>query len=406
VPPDVRADTPILHVDLDAFFAAVEQLDDPRLRGKPVVVGGLGHRGVVSTASYEARPYGVHSAMPMTRARSACPHAVFLSPRMSRYVEKSQQVMAILGDVTPLVEQLSVDEAFLDVSGARRLMGAPVDIAALVRRRIHEGTGLTASVGVASTKFLAKLASELSKPDGLLAVPAGEERAFLAPLPVTRLWGVGPATLRKLDRMALRTIGDIAAIGGDVLERALGPSLGAHLHALARNEDPRAVVPERDAKSIGAEETFDEDLRTRHACERELVRLTDRVCARLRSAHLTTRTITLKIRFGDFETRTRARTLTDATDVSTVVLETARELLDEFDPARGIRLLGVSCSRLDEGVSGAQSMLALDDDSTMQHERTERRAAVERAVDVVRERFGLRAVGPATLVEPDRRVDE
>jgi DNA polymerase-4 len=406
VPPDVRADTPILHVDLDAFFAAVEQLDDPRLRGKPVVVGGLGHRGVVSTASYEARPYGVHSAMPMTRARSACPDAVFLSPRMSRYVEKSQEVMAILGDVTPLVEQLSVDEAFLDVSGARRLMGAPVDIAALVRWRIHDLTGLTASVGVASTKFLAKLASELAKPDGLLAVRAGEERAFLAPLPVSRLWGVGPSTLRKLDRMALRTIGDIAAIDGEVLERALGSSLGAHLHALARNDDPRAVVPERDAKSIGAEETFDKDLRTRHACERELVRLTDRMCARLRRAHLTARTITLKIRFGNFETRTRARTLSEPTDVSTVVLETARELLEEFDLARGIRLLGVSCSRLDEAVTAAQSMLALDDDSSVQHERTERRAAVERAVDVVRERFGPRAVGPATLVEPDRRVGE
>ncbi len=406
MPPDVRADTPILHVDLDAFFAAVEQLDDPKLRGKPVVVGGLGHRGVVSTASYEARPYGVHSAMPMTRARRACPHAVFLSPRMARYVEKSGQVMAILGEVTPLVEQLSVDEAFLDVSGARRLIGAPVDVAELVRRRVHDATGLTASVGVASTKFLAKLASELAKPDGLLAVPAGDERAFLAPLPVSRLWGVGPATLHKLERMSLRTIGDIAAIDGDVLERALGASLGAHLHALACNDDPRAVVPDRDAKSIGAEETFDEDLRTRHACERELVRLTDRMCARLRGAHLTTRTITLKIRFGDFETRTRARTLPEPTDVSTVVLETARELLDEFDPGRGIRLLGVSCSRLGDGVPEAQSMLALDDDATVQHERTERRAAVERAVDVVRERFGLRAVGPATLVEPDRRAGE
>jgi DNA polymerase-4 len=404
--PDVRAEASILHVDLDAFFAAVEQLDDPRLRGKPVVVGGLGPRGVVSTASYEARPYGVHSAMPMARARHACPHAAFLSPRMSRYVEKSEEVMAILGDVTPLVEQLSVDEAFLDVSGARRLMGAPADVAALVRSRIHAGTGLTASIGVASTKFLAKLASELAKPDGLLAVPAGGERAFLAPLPVSRLWGVGPATLRKLDRMGFRTIGDIAAIDADMLERTLGPSLGAHLHALARNHDPRAVVPEHDAKSIGAEETFDNDLRTRHACERALVRLTDRMCARLRRAHMTARTITLKIRFGDFETRTRARTLTEPTDVSTVVLETARELLDEFDPARGIRLLGVSCSRLDEGVPEAQSMLALDDDITVQHERTERRAAVERAVDVVRERFGLRAVGPATLVEPDRRADE
>ncbi len=302
--PDVRVETPILHVDLDAFFAAVEQLDDPRLRGKPVIVGGLGNRGVVSTASYEARPYGVHSAMPMARARSACPHAIFRSPRMSRYVEKSQEVMAILGDVTPLVEQLSVDEAFLDVAGAGRLLGTPVDVATLVRRRIHDEAGLTASIGVASTKFLAKLASELAKPDGLLAVPAGDERAFLAPLPVWRLWGVGPATLRKLERMGLRTIGEISAVDRDLLEHALGSSLGAHLHALACNEDPRVVVPERDAKSIGAEETFGNDLKTRAACERELVRLTDRVCSRLRSAHLTTRTITLKIRFGDFETRT------------------------------------------------------------------------------------------------------
>ena len=403
---DVRAGAPVLHVDLDAFFAAVEQLDDPSLRGKPVIVGGLGNRGVVSTASYEARPYGVNSAMPMARARKACPHAVFLSPRMSRYAEKSREVMAILGDVTPLVEQLSVDEAFLDVAGARRLIGAPVEVAALIRRRIHEEAGLTASVGVASTKFLAKLASELAKPDGLLEVPAGEERAFLAPLPVTRLWGVGPATLRKLERIGLRTIGDVAAIDGAVLEHALGVSLGAHLHALALNDDPRAVVPERDTKSIGAEETFGKDLRTRRACERELVRLADRVCARLRQAHLTTRTITLKIRFGDFETRTRAHTLTERTDVSTLVLETARALLAEFDPARGIRLLGVSCSHLDGSTPVAQTMLALDDDANEQHERTERRAAVERVVDIVRERFGNRAVGPAALVEPAGRDGE
>jgi DNA polymerase-4 len=404
---DVRAGAPVLHVDLDAFFAAVEQLDDPSLRGKPVIVGGLRNRGVVSTASYEARPFGVHSAMPMARARRACPHAVFLSPRMARYTEKSREVMAILGDVTPLVEQLSVDEAFLDVAGARRLIGPPIEVAALIRTRIHDEAGLTASVGAASTKFLAKLASELAKPDGLLEVPAGEEHAFLAPLPVTRLWGVGPATFRKLERMGLRTIGDVAAVDGAVLEHALGVSLGAHLHALAHNDDPRAVVPERDAKSIGAEETFGNDLRTRRACERELVRLTDRVCARLRQAHLTTRTITLKVRFGDFETRTRGHTLSDRTDVSTVVLETARALLGEFDDlSRGIRLLGVSCSHLDASMPVTQTMLALDDDANEQQERTERRAAVERAVDVVRERFGNRAVGPATLVEPARRDGE
>ena len=393
----------ILHVDLDAFYAAVEQLDDPALRGQPVIVGGLGNRGVVSTASYEARPFGVHSAMPMSRARKACPHAVFRAPRMGRYVEKSRQVMAILDDVTPLVEQLSVDEAFLDVSGARRRIGTPVEIAGLIRERIHAEAGLAASVGVASTKFLAKLGSELAKPDGLLEVPAGEERAFLAPLPVSRLWGVGPATLTKLDRMGLRTIGDIAAVDEAVLTRALGASLGAHLAALARNDDSRAVVPDRDAKSIGAEETFGRDLRTTHECARELLRVTDRVCERLRHAGLTARTITLKVRFGDFETRTRARTLPAPTDVSTVVLATARELLDEFDVTRGIRLLGVSCAQFDGAEAGvSQPMLALDDPGGVEHERTERRAAVERAVEGVRNRFGSSAVRPAALVETDR----
>ncbi len=254
-------DTPsVLHVDLDAFYAAVEVLDDPSLRGKPVVVGGLGNRGVVSTASYEARAYGVHSAMPMMRARRACPHAVFLPVRMHRYSEKSREVMAILADVSPLVEQLSVDEAFVDVAGAWRRLGAPERIAQLIRARIKNETGLNASVGAATTKFLAKLTSDLAKPDGLIVVPPGEERAFLAPLPVTRLWGVGPATYKKLDRMGLRTIGDVAALDDDVLAHALGPSLGAHLHSLARNADARDVVPHRDAKSIGAEETFPVDL--------------------------------------------------------------------------------------------------------------------------------------------------
>jgi DNA polymerase-4 len=392
----------ILHVDLDAFYAAVEQLDDPSLRGRPVVVGGLGKRGVVSTASYEARPFGVHSAMPMARARKACPYAVFLAPRMKRYDEKSREVMAILDDVTPLVEQLSVDEAFLDVSGARRRIGPPVEVARLIRRRIQIEAGLSASVGVASTKFLAKLGSELAKPDGLLEIPAGEERAFLAPLPVSRLWGVGPATLTKLDRMGLRKIGDIAAVDEAVLTRALGASLGAHLAALARNDDPRVVVPERDAKSIGAEETYGDDLRTRDACARELLRLTDRVCERLRHAGLTARTITLKIRFADFETRTRARTLATPTDVSTVVLATARELLEEFDVMRGIRLLGVSCAQFGDAEPDiVQPTLALDDDAGVEQERTERRAAVERAVDGVRGRFGSGAVRPAALVEPD-----
>ena len=394
-----RADAAILHVDLDAFFASVEQLDDPSLRGRPVIVGGLGARGVVSAASYEARRFGVHSAMPMGRARSACPSGVFLSPRFERYSALSREVMAILESVTPLVEQLSIDEAFLDVRGARRLLGTGAEIGAVIRTRVHAETGLIASVGVASTKFLAKLASDLAKPDGMLVVEPGSERDFLAPLPVTRLWGVGPATFTRLERMAVGTIGELAALPESALTAALGASLGSRLHALAHNDDPRAVVPEREAKSIGAEETFAVDLRSRAACDHELVRIVDRVGTRVRRAQLAARTVTLKIRNGDFETRTRARTLPAATDVSTVILATVRELLEDVDCSRGVRLLGVSLSQLGEP-GPTQGMLALDDVGSTDHERVERRAAVEHAVDEVRDRFGSLAVGPASLVEP------
>jgi len=400
----VRDAATILHVDLDAFFAAVEQLDHPELRGVPVIVGGLGDRGVVSTASYEARTYGVHSAMPMARARRACPKAVFLSPRMARYSEVSHEVMDLLRSTTPLVEQLSIDEAFLDVTGARRLLGEPPVVAERIRARLRSEIGLAASIGVATTKFLAKLASELAKPDGMLVIEPGTEQAFLAPLPVSRLWGVGPATLTKLERMGLRTIGDIAMIDEAVLAGTLGAGLGRHLHALARNDDARSVTPERDAKSIGAEQTFSVDLHDRADCRRELVRLTDRVSARLRGAGLVASTVTLKIRFGNFETRTRARTLAEATDVSTTVLAVAHELLDEFDVRRGVRLLGVALSHLD-ATRARQSVLGLEGDGEVtQRLRVERRSAVERAVDEVRERFGARAVGPATLV--DRAVKE
>ena len=358
-----------------------------RCAAAPVIVGGLGGRGVVSAASYEARRFGVHSAMPMGRARSACPTAAFLSPRFERYSMKSREVMEILESVTPLVEQMSIDEAFLDVSGARRLLGTGTEIAAFVRGRVRSEAGLIASVGVATTKFLAKLASDLAKPNGMLAVEPGTEREFLAPLPVTRLWGVGPATLQRLERMAVHTIGELAALPESSLTAALGNSLGTRLHALATNVDPRAVVPEREAKSIGAEETYAVDLRGRAACERELVRIVDRVSARLRRAQLGARTVTLKVRFEDFETRTRAHTIPTATDVSTVFLATARELLEELDCSRGVRLLGVSLSQL-ESPGPAQGVFALDEAGSSAHARVERRAAVEHAVDAVRDRFG------------------
>ena len=412
-----RSETTILHVDLDAFFASVEQLDFPELRGQPVIVGGLGMRGVVSTASYEARKYGVHSAMPMARARKACPNGRYRSPRMARYVEKSQEVMAVLESVTPLVEPLSIDEAFLDVAGARRLYGEPVTIAHLIRTRVADETGLTISIGAASTKFLAKLGSDLAKPDGLLVVPVGTEKEFLAPLPTSRLWGVGPQTRKKLDRMGIRTIGDIAQLDEAVLVNALGAALGRHVHALANNDDPRPVVTGREAKSIGAEETFATDLRTRAECERELVRLTDRACARLRPAGLAARTITLKIRFADFETKTRARTLAEATNVGPVILDAARELMSEFDLSRGVRLLGVSFSQLGD-VPAIQATLDLtgggltgpgDTDARFadgQRERSDRHLAVERAMDEARDRFGARAVRPAALIDPAPREQD
>jgi DNA polymerase-4 len=404
-----RSETTILHVDLDAFFASVEQLDVPELRGKPVIVGGLGLRGVVSTASYEARVYGVRSAMPMARARKACPNGIYRSPRMDRYVEKSQEVMAVLESVTPLVEQLSIDEAFLDVAGARRLYGDPVTIAQLIRTRVADETGLTISVGAASTKFLAKLSSDLAKPDGMLVVPVGTEREFLAPLPTSRLWGVGPQTRKKLDRMGLRTVGDVAQLDESVLVNALGPAHGRHIHALANNDDPRLVVTGREAKSIGAEETFATDLRTLEQCERELVRLTDRACARLRPAGLAARTITLKIRFADFETKTRARTLSEPTSVGPVILDTVRELLSEFDVHRGVRLLGVSLSQLGEAPA-VQPTLDLTGDGVetgvRERERSDRHLAVERAMDEARDRFGARAVRPAALIDPAPREQD
>jgi len=397
VPRPSTGDASILHVDLDAFYASVEQLDDPTLRGRPVVVGGLGGRGVVAAASYEAREFGVRSAMPMARARRACPQAAFVAPRFDRYTEKSREVMAILKSFTPLVEQLSIDEAFLDVRGAHRLLGSGVDIAHALRAQVLGDTGLVASVGVATTKFLAKLASDLSKPDGLLAVAPGTEEAFLAPLPVSRLWGVGPATRKRLERMSVSTIGEVAALPESALTAALGSSLGQKLRALARNDDPRPVVPDREAKSIGAEETFTVDLNTREACDHELVRIVDRVAARLHDAGLEARTVTLKFRYANFETKTRARTLPAATVLASEFLATARELIDAVDCARGVRLLGVSLSQL-APVAAVQGTLDLDDPAAADDAQRRRRADVERAVDAVRDRFGARSVGPASVV--------
>jgi DNA polymerase-4 len=392
----VRDSASILHVDLDAFYASVEQLLDPTLRGRPVVVGGLGRRGVVAAASYEARPYGVQSAMPMAHARRACPHAVFLAPRFSEYERFSAQVMEILRSVTPLVEPISLDEAFLDVAGARRRLGDGPTIARFAREQIKHDTGLVASVGVATTKFLAKIASDLSKPDGLLVVEPGTEDTFLHPLPLGRLWGVGPATLARLESLGARTVGDVARLPEETLATALGHAHGSHLAQLARNLDPRDVTPDHATKSIGNEETFPHDVRSRLDLEREILRLADRVAGRLRHAGLEARTIMLKVRFADFRTITRSRTEPEPTALSSDITTIARGLLALVDVTPGVRLLGVSASQL-VPMSEHQGVLDLGIDDT--HDVRARRVALEDAMDAVRARFGADAVGAGSLVE-------
>lgn len=384
----------ILHLDLDAFFASVEQRDRPELRGRPVIVGGLGHRGVVAAASYEARRFDVHSAMPTARARRACPDGVFLAPRFDAYVEASREVMAILRSATPLVEPLSLDEAFLDVAGARRRAGSAAEIGAALRARIRAEVGLTASVGAASTKLLAKLASEEAKPDGLRVVEPGAELAFLHPLPVARLWGVGPATRRRLTDLGVTTVGELAAIDPAHLVARLGRAAGTHLHALAQNRDDRAVDPNRTRKSVGHEETFATDRRDRAGLERELVRMAERVAQRLRDAHVAARTVAIKVRYPDFRTITRSHTGAEPTDLAAEIATRARDLLVDVDVEAGVRLLGITAQQLVEGAA-VQERLPLDGDGDAAGgEGRARRRALADAVDEVRQRFGDGVVSP------------
>ncbi len=404
----VRDAPSILHVDLDAFYASVEQREDPSLRGRPVIVGGLGSRGVVAAASYEARTFGVHSAVPMARARRACPDGVFLAPRFDLYQDVSRDVMRILRSFTPLVEPISLDEAFLDVEGARRLHGSGPEIARSIRAELLVETDLTASVGVATTKLLAKLASDLSKPDGLLVVAPGHELDFLHPLDVGLLWGVGPATRRRLEPLGVHTIGDLAAVPEAMLISRLGQAAGRHLHSLAWNRDERPVVSEQVARSVGHEETFPTDVTDRAALEQEIGRLADPVASRLRAAARVARTVQLKVRYADFRTITRSRTLATPTDLAADVARVARELFDSVPIGDGVRLLGISAQQLDEVPTGVQAPLFGEDtpvgtadqpggaDST----GSQRQAAVERSIDAVRARFGRHAVGagvPHTL---------
>ena len=390
----------ILHVDLDAFYASVEVLVDPSLAGKPLIVGGTGARGVVASASYEARAYGVRSAMPTGQARRLCPQAVFVPGRYGLYSEYSQRLHAVFKSVTPLVEGIALDEAFLDVAGARRLLGSPVEIAWTLRRRVHEELGLWVSVGVASVKMVAKLASEAAKPRasragvqpgaGVFVVPEGGELDFLWPQPARALWGVGPATYRRLERFGVATIGDLARLPVETVVGAVGEAVGRHLHDLAWARDPRRVEPERDSKSIGHEETYAVDHHDRATLAVEVVRLADGVAARLRSAGLAGRTVTLKIRFADFRTITRSRTVKAPLADGPGVAKVAQALLADVDPAPGVRLLGVSASNL---VEGPATQLALVDAGLGGDG-----IRVAQAVEDVRRRYGEAAVGPAALL--------
>ena len=392
----------ILHVDMDAFFVSVELLDQPELRGKPVIVGGSGDRGVVAAASYEARSFGVHSAMPSVRARRLCPHAVFLHGRYDRYVEVSNAVMAIFKSFTPLVEPISLDEAFLDVRGARRLHGPAPAIAHEIRRRVQAEQGLTCSVGVAPTKFVAKLASEAAKPNasvagpqpglGVKVVEPDAVLAFLHPLPVQALWGVGPATLARLERLGIKTVGDLARMSASVVAGAIGNASGAHLSALANGIDPRAVEPERKAKSISHEETFSTDQHDRAVLEREVVRFADAIAARLRGHEVAGRTISIKVRFHDFRTITRAATLASPTDAATDIAREAKALLAQVDLGAGVRLLGVSVSGLTED---ATRQLSFEDTTAPAW------GDANKAIDEIRARFGATAIGPAVIAGRD-----
>ena len=384
----------ILHVDMDAFYASVELVTRPELRGKPVIVGG-GQRGVVLSATYEARAMGVHSAMPMSRARRVAPDAIVIEPHHERYAEVSAGVMAIFSSITPLVEPLSLDEAFLDVSGALRRLGSPTSIAELIRARVYDEQRITCSVGVAPTKFIAKLGSTQAKPDGLLVIPAEQVVAFLHPLPVAALWGVGERTEERLVSLGLRTVGDIAHTPVDTLIRALGQASGQRLHDLAWGRDEREVVPDAAEKSIGNEETFARDIDDPEVIAREILRLAQKVAARARSHGVLGRTVVLKIRFADFTTITRSRTLDAPTDVGQVVYDTANDLYAALRLQRArIRLVGVRLEGLVD-LEGTSEQLLFDDGLTASP--VDRRAA-EVAADRLRERYGHDVVRPARLV--------
>lgn len=388
----VPGEASILHADVDAFFASVEQRDDPRLRGRPVIVGS----GVVMTASYEARAFGVRGAMGGAQARRLCPHAVVVEPRFSAYVAASRAVFEVFERAAPVVEALSMEEAFLDVSGLGRISGSPTEIAVRLRRDVRERVGLSITVGVARTKALAKVASGVAKPDGLLVVPPERERDFLHPLAVERLWGVGPATARKLHERGITTVGELARLTETGLVSIIGRAAGRHVHALAHNRDPRRVRSGRRRRSVGSQCALGRSSRSPAALDGVVVGLVDRVARRMRAAGRIGRTVVLRLRFGDFSRATRSRTISQATAATGTILVTARGLLAAAMPTierRGVTLLGITVTNLEAG-AGVQLELPLEHPD---------RIALDAALDEVRARFGSAALTRAALLHRGSR---
>ena len=407
---EMTTDRSILHIDMDAFYVSVELLRHPELKGLPVVVGGTGGRGVVAAASYEARRYGIHSAISSAVARKLCPDAVFIAPDISHYVEYSQQLHTIFESFTPLVEQISIDEAFLDVTGAATLMGDAVSIAWALRERVFSETQLTCSVGVAPNKFLAKLASEHAKPRAMTGgvqrgfqvfeVKRGSESEFLLPLPVQSLWGVGPATLAKLEAIGVRIVSDLAELDVDIVCAAVGEVNGRHLHSLARGIDDRAVEPERIAKSIGHEETFSTDLTTHEELRAQLVRLCDAVARRTRDAGVAAGTLLLKVKFSSFESVTRSVTPTVPLTTGPSMVAALEPLLAMLDYAQGVRLLGVHAQKLTGQSEGIPRLF--DDGGETPEDIEEQWKPASKAVDQIVDRFGAGMIGPVSSLNTKR----
>jgi DNA polymerase-4 len=384
----------ILHIDMDAFFALVEVRENPSLAGKQVIVGYDGNRGVVLSATYEARKLGVHSAMPMSRALRLAPNAIVVEPDHEKYSEVSENVMAIFESITPLVQPLSVDEAFLDISGAQKLMGTPSQIGEVIRARVSDEQGITCSVGVASTMFVAKLATNFAKPDGLHVVPADKVIEFLHPLPIGALWGVGEKTAEQLSRLGLVNVSDIANTPVKTLARVIGQAAAEHLYELSWGRDPRVVTPNQAEKSIGAERTFESDMDDPEEVLAQILDLSNKVAKRLRSANYFSRTITIKVRFADFTSVTRSKSLPASTDLATDIYATSKSLFEAMNLQRArIRLVGVRATGLVPTSESSVQLEFSDRDSGWRE--------AEEAIDQVSLKFGNSAVKPARLIKPE-----